>query len=711
MNAGLPSEAQPLGGWERPDCEVRGHSLGHYLSACALMYASTGDEQIKAKADRIVTELAQCQQALGNGYLSAFPESHIDRAEECRPVWAPYYCLHKMMAGLLDMYIHCENKQALEIVRAMAAWCKSRCDELSPDQMQQMLDRTEQGGMNEALANLYALTGDPNHLALSRRFVQHSYNDPLAEERDELKGQHVNSFIPNIIGTARQYEVAGEPRDRRIADFFWDQVTRARCYCTGGTSNHEHWQTDPYKLATELSDHTQETCCTYNMLKLTRHLFCWDPESRYADYYERALFNSILSTQDPETGMMMYFVPLASGRWKYYNLPTESFWCCTGTGMENHAKYGDSIYFHDREGIYVNLFVASELDWSEKGLRIRQETRFPEEDATRILLHAERPTELAVRVRVPDWTDGHAPAKLNDQPLNLQANAAGYLEIRRTWHDGDRLDVAFPMKLRVHPMPDDDTLVAFLYGPLVLAGRLGAEGLTEEMTCTTENWYRFPRDQIAQAPMLVVDSDDLDDWIKPAAGDPLTFRTAGQSRDVTLVPYHRLFGERYAVYWHVYRRGSPEHHRALAAQEARDRYQARCADEVQIGDRRSESAHSLKGERTQAGSHQGRFWRHAKDGGWFSYRLGVLPDQPMTLRLTYWGSDAGKRTFDILVDGRQVGTQTLNRNRPEDFFEVDYPLPEEWTRNKQEVTVTFRAHPGNFAGGIFGCAMLKPQQQ
>ena len=365
LNAGLPSSAEPLGGWEAPNCEVRGHFVGHYLSGCALMYAATGEEAYRQRALQVVAALAECQQAIGNtGYLSAFPESFFDRVETLQRVWAPYYTLHKILAGLLEVYVHCGDARALEIAEGMARWCQSRCDKLSDEQMQQMLNRTEQGGMNEVLANLYALTGKPQYMDLSRRFVQRSYNDPLAAGRDELRGQHVNSFIPNIIGTARQYELTGNAEDRQVAHFFWHQVTEHRCYCTGGTSNEEHWRTEPDQLAGELGNHTQETCCTYNLLKLTRHLFAWEPRSVYADYYERALWNSILSTQDPQTGMMMYFVTLGPGRWKYFNRPTDSFWCCTGTGVENHAQYGDSIYFHDRDGLYVNQFIASELTWT-----------------------------------------------------------------------------------------------------------------------------------------------------------------------------------------------------------------------------------------------------------------------------------------------------------------------------------------------------------
>jgi len=710
LNAGLPSSAQPYGGWEEPKCELRGHCLGHYLSACALMYAGTDDEKIKAKADAIVAELAKCQKALGDsGYLSAFPESFIDRVEARQRVWAPYYTLHKVYAGLLDMHRYCGNTQALEIAQRMAAWNKKRLDRLSEDQMEAMLNATEQGGMNETLANLYVATGNPDYLAMARRFDEKHYVEPLARGEDRLKGEHVNSFIPNMIGSARQYELTGNERDRRLAEFFWSQVTSARCYCTGGTSNNEHWQSDPNQLADQLGDYTQETCCTYNMLKLTRHLFCWSADTKYADYYERALWTSILGTQDPKTGMVMYFVPLSSGRWKVFSTPNDSFWCCVGTGMENHAKYGDSIYFHDNEGVYVNLFIASEANWAEKGIRIRQETDFPEKESTALVVRAEKPVEMALRVRVPCWATKGITATLNGKPLAGNAKPSSYFEVRRTWKDGDRLEIAMPMGLYPWPMPDDKTLMAFMYGPFVLAGKLGGEGLTEENTYVKSQGYEFIN--VAKAPTFVVESDDVNAWIKPVAGEPLAFRTAGQSENVTLIPFYRLFDERYAVYWRVYRKDSPEHKRATADEEARKKRLARLLDEITIGNRKSESAHGLKGEQTSNGMHVGRNWRHAAGGGWFSYDLKVLPDQPMTLLCTWWGDESGERTFDILIDGEKIATQKLLHNKPGEFFDMEYKIPPARTRDKQKVTVKFQAHPDNWAGGVFGCAMLKQENK
>ncbi len=568
LNAGLPTSAQPLGGWEAPKCEVRGHFMGHYLSGCALLFAATGDQKYQQRAAHIVQELAKCQQALGSsGYLSAYPESFIDRVETLQPVWAPYYTLHKIMAGLLDVHIYCQNDQALQVAEAMVRWCQSRCDKLSEEQMQKMLTHTEQGGMNEVLANLYAVTGKPQYLALSRRFVQQTYNEPLAAGHDELKGQHVNSFIPNMIGTARQYELTGNETDHRIAHYFWHEVAEHRCYCTGGTSNEEHWRTEPDVLASELGDHTQETCCTYNMLKLTRHLFAWDPQIEYADYYERALLNSILSTQDPRTGMMMYFVTLAPGRWKYFNVPTDAFWCCTGTGVENHAQYGDAIYFHDAQGVLVNLFIPSELDWAQQKVRIRQETQFPQVSSTTLRVLAAQPTEFTLRIRIPAWVADRSVVRLNGQEVTGNTRPGSYFALRRVWQDNDTLEVSLPMALHMAPMPDDPTVAAFMVGPLVLAGKLGGDGLTDQDVYSRENWFTFPRDKVAKAPVLVCNGADRTRCLEPVEGKPLTYRTVGLDHNITLVPYHELFGQRYAVYWRVFRRGSPEHAEYLAREE------------------------------------------------------------------------------------------------------------------------------------------------
>jgi len=552
ITAGLPSSAKPLGGWEKR--ELRGHTMGHYLSACALMYASTGDEKLKAKADAIVMELAKCQKAFGNGYLSAFPEEGIKKViYGTDNWWAPWYTLHKIYAGLLDMYNHCGNEQALQVAEGMATWAKKHLDNLTEEQTQRMLN-VEFGGMNEVLCNLYAVTKNPDHLALAKQFDHKVVFEPLAHFQDKLKGLHVNTQVPKIIGAAREFELTGERYYYNIATFFWDQVVGARSYCTGGTSNHEHWRTEPHVLAKELGPATQETCCTYNMLKLTRRLFCWEPEARYADFYERALFNSILSTQDPKTGMMMYFVPLASGYWKIFNTPYDSFWCCTGTGLENHAKYGDSIYFHDDKGVYVNLFIASELNWPEKAVRIRQETNFPEEERTTLVIKTDKPIKLALRIRIPYWATKDVIIKVNGRTQRrLHTSPSSYVMLNQEWKNGDKIEIDMPMSLHLHRMPDDSGLAAIMYGPLVMAGELGTEGL-DPKTVYAKSQGVLRSLKVQPAPTLVADADNLDAWIKPVPGKALTFRTinAGKPRDVTLIPFYKLFGQRYAIYWRIH---------------------------------------------------------------------------------------------------------------------------------------------------------------
>lgn len=551
LTAGLPTSAEPLGGWEKPDVELRGHFTGHFLSGCALMSVGANDATLRGKGNLVVAELAKCQKAnagaSGDGYLSAFPPSFFDRLKAGQKVWAPWYTLHKIMAGLLDMYALARNEQALDVVRGMAGWTKRWTDTLSDDDLARVL-RVEFGGMNEVLYNLYAVTGVKDYAETAHRFDDERLFGPLADGRDELKGLHVNTQIPKIIGAARRYELTGEARYRRIAEFFWTQVTQHRAYATGGTSNEEHWRADPDKLAAELSYSTQECCCTYNMLKLTRHLFRWSPEARYFDYYERALFNGILGTMNPKNGLTMYYVPLATGYWKVFASPRGSFWCCTGTGVESFSKLADSIYFHDENGLYVNLFVPSELDWEEKGIRVRQDANFASRHETHLRIFSAKPARLAVRIREPYWTDGKMAVTVNGKPADA-TRVNGYLVVDRTWANSDDLHVALPMDLHVHPMPDDNTLQAIMYGPIVLAGDLGHEGVTEAMRRGGDNPPEMP--QPPAAPEFVAESRLPQSWIEPAAKSPLTFHTKGQTRDVTLMPLSRIMDQRYGVYWRV----------------------------------------------------------------------------------------------------------------------------------------------------------------
>ena len=545
--AGLPSTAEPLGGWEAPVNELRGHYVGHYLSAVAKMSQSLGDSVLKARGDRIVTELAKCQQQLGNGYLSAFPEEFFDRLRDGKPVWAPFYTLHKIMAGLLDMHTLATNAQALDVLQGMARWTGRWAQPLGDEHMARVLER-EYGGMNEMLYNLAAVTGRDGYKDLAHRFDHERFFAPLAQGRDELKGLHANTNIPKVVGAARRYELTGELRYRHIAEYFWRQVTTQRAYCTGGTSNGEGWNAEPGVLSTELSGYTQEDCTTYNMLKLTRHIFGWTADPACADFYERALFNGIIGSQHPRDGEKLYYVNLAAGLWKLFGTPGQDYWCCTGTMSESFSQFGDSIYFHDDAGVYVNLFIASELNWSERGVRLVQETEFPEEEGTTLRIQTAKPVRFALRIRVPYWATHGGTAVLNGHGLDGFAAPGGYYVLDRTWRNGDTVAVKLPMSLHLHAMPDDPTLAAVMYGPLVLAGRLGTDGLTPDVLRAEPTKPRtIPeyKGQPIPAPELRAQGAER------VAGRGLEFRAAGEKGAVTLVPFHTIFDERYAIYWRL----------------------------------------------------------------------------------------------------------------------------------------------------------------
>lgn len=553
VTANLPSSAQPLYNRESPTNGWRGHYVGHFLSASGQMYTSTGDTRIKAKADAMVTELAKCQIQLGDkGYLSAFPESDFDNLEQGRPAAVLWYALHKIMSGLLDVHDSWQNPQALHILEGMAAWTDWRTGRLTQEQMQRTL-QTEFGGMNEVLANLSAATGNPRHLVVAKRFDHHAVMDPAAQGRDTLTGLHANTQVPKFVGAAREYELTGDPYYRDSALFFWQQVAVHRSYVTGGNSVSEHFRTPPDVLSSELTDLTQETCNTYNMLKLTNHLFCWRAAPQYADYYERAFLNHILATPNPADGSPLYYLGMQPGQWKVHFVPYEGFFCCCGTGLENFSKLGEGFYFHNGQSLWVNQFFASELNWRAKGIALRQETRFPEEAGTRLVIQTKSPVVFSLNVRIPYWAE-RASIAINGQPFqpNEKLIPSSYVKIDRAWKNGDTVEVKLPMRLHLQTIPDDPSLAAILYGPVVLAGELGTQDL-DPKRIYSEDKVLHGGFSVLAVPELAGDRDALDKWIVAVnvKEKALTFRTAGavHPEDVTLSPFYRLFNQRYCVYW------------------------------------------------------------------------------------------------------------------------------------------------------------------
>lgn len=709
VNAGLPSNAQSLGGWEEPKCELRGHFAGHYLSAIALMYASTGDPRFKDRAASMVSVLADCQKALGpSGYLSAFPESFFDSVENERRVWAPYYTLHKICAGLLDIHAYCGNEQALTAAKGFGDWVAGRIGRLDDARMERML-RVEHGGMIDCLANLHAATGDPKYLGAAKRFYHHAVLDPLLHREDKLAGLHANTQFPKVIGIARLYELTDDPAFRGIAEYFWERVVGHHSYALGGNSDHEHFG-PPDTLSDRVSPTTAETCNTYNMLKLTRHLFSWDASPARADFYERAIYNHILASQDPRTGMMAYHMPIHGAWFRPYNTPLDSFWCCTGTGIENHAKYPDSIYWSDAEGIFVNLFIPSALTWKAKGVTLTQRTTFPEEEIVRFEWSCEAPVTLALRLRCPGWLASAPSLSINGEPVTVDTKPGAYASVRREWKSGDRVEVRLPMAIRQEPMPDNPNRVAFFHGPILLAGELGTEGIAAPAPYAKRQTDFFSHEP-PQQPVLIRPGGPPAEWLRPVAGRALTYETQsiGRPRDVVLSPFYKLHHQRYALYWDLMSEADWQNRKAaLEAARARDReLAARTIDHVIIGNFEAERAHNLRGDHTAAGHFRGRAWRHASDGGWFSYDLKVRDGDPAALRCTYWGSDGGNRKFKILADDRTLATVSLEQNRPGEFFDATYPIPTETSAGKKKISVRFQAEPGSRAGGVFDVRIVK----
>ncbi|MCI0706643.1 MAG: glycoside hydrolase family 127 protein [Ignavibacteriae bacterium] len=708
VNAGLPSTAKPLGGWETPTVELRGHTLGHFLTANAFMYASTGDARFKLRGYSVVAALEQVQDALPKrgfnpGYLSAYPEELIDRVEAVKPVWAPYYTLHKIMAGLLDMYLYCDNRLALQILEKKADWVKFRMDRLTTEQQQAML-QNEFGGMNDVLANLYAVTANPEHLRLARLFDHEAFFGPLSRGVDSLDGLHGNTQFPKIIGAVREYELTGEKRYIDIARFFWDRIVNHRSFVIGGNTNDEGFFPINY-FSKNLGISSTETCNTYNMLKLSRNLFAHEPSAEIMDFYERGLYNQILASQDPATGMVCYYVSLKPGAYKTYSTPDSSFWCCVGTGMENHAKYGETIYFHNDSSLYVNLFIPSELNWKEKGLVLRQETRFPEEDKSKLILKLNAPAQFTVNIRYPAWVRDGMIITVNGKKQSHAVEPVPYVPIEREWKDGDVMEIETPMSVRLERMPDNPDMVALLYGPIVLAGNLGTEGLDD----TNRYGPSAPGMSGVQpvevgVPVFTTNEIDLVKQIKPVEGKSLTFRTegVGYPKDVTLFPLYTISQERFAVYWKL---STPEEWdnekaRMGAHRERRKEIDRLKVDMVNVNDRKNEQDHNFKVENPGEHWFDGRRGREGRNGGWFSYEMKVLPDEPQVLVCKYRGSQGVPREFDILVDGAQIATQSLNMHHGE-FFDVEYPLPVDVAKGKEKVTLTFRAHPGAFAGAVY----------
>ncbi|RRA49370.1 glycoside hydrolase family 127 protein [Acidipila sp. EB88] len=540
MTAGIATDATPLGGWEAPDCELRGHYVGHYLSACALMHASTGDADLRDKANALVAMLAETQAK--DGYLGAYSTASYDKLRKHEKVWAPFYTYHKIMAGLLDMYEHTGNAQALAMAVRMADWADTYSASFTPDEWQKVL-LVEQGGMNEAAFNLYAITGKPKYRDLGYRFEHKKIFEPLAAGEDKLGGNHANTNIPKVIGAARGYELTGDERYNRISRNFYRDIVEHHSYNTGGTSNGEFWQ-KPDEISTQLGAAAQECCCAYNMMKLSRHLFGQEPDAAHFDYYERMMVNVRHGTQD-RNGMLMYYVPLEPGKYKTFGTPYDAFWCCTGTGSEEYAKLNDSIYFHDDDSVFVNLYIPSRLSWVDRGLGIEMTTKYPAAEKITLRVTSAPKQATALKLRIPYWATKGATIRINGAEQTVPATPTSYARLEHAWQVGDVVELTLPMSLHMASAADDPAVQGAMYGPLALAVLMGREGLSTAMiygdSGPFDGGHGMPLPEVRQGGVWLEQAEATNEY-------PLRFRSSGPGIAHTLVPLSHITDERYSVY-------------------------------------------------------------------------------------------------------------------------------------------------------------------
>ncbi|MFX1705135.1 glycoside hydrolase family 127 protein [Chitinophaga sp. CC14] len=703
-NAGLPAKGKQYGGWETGG--LAGHTMGHYLSACAMQYAATKDTAYLNRVNYLVSELALCQQNRRNGYIGAFPNDNKlwseiaagdirSRGFDLNGGWSPWYTVHKIMAGLLDAWLYCNNAEALQVNKGIADWTGNIIKNLSEEQMQKMLI-CEYGGMAETLVNTYALSGDKKYLDLSYRFYDKRILDSLAIGKDILPGKHSNTQIPKAIASIRRYELNKDPKDAAIARYFWEVVTRDHSYANGGNSNYEYF--GPARQLNEaLTDNTTETCNTYNMLKLTRHLFALEPQARLMDYYEKALYNHILASQHHETGMMCYFVPLRMGGHKEYSDEFETFTCCVGSGMENHVKYGESIYYRGADGsLFVNLFIPSILEWKDKGIKVKQENNLPADNRVTLTVSTKKTTSFTLRIRKPVWARPGITLKVNGAEQSLQTDESGYFIITRSWKNNDQVTLTLPADVYTEALPDNPNRQALFYGPVLLSGILGEK----------------EPDPVSGVPVLVTPNQQPGTWINRTDDhNTLLFRTAGtaQPKDVALTPFYQTRNEYYTVYWDVFTPQSWEEQQVkyAAAKKAQQELDARTTDILRPGEMQPERDHEFTGEKTSTEEEHGRKWRIAWPGGYFSFNMKVDPNSRHSLQCTYWGMDNRGRTFDIIVDGTTIATEDINKFKESRFYPVSYAIPEHLTKGKQSVNIRFVPKANNSAGPLYGCRMIK----
>ena len=726
--AGLSPKGAAYSNWDG----LAGHVGGHYLSALAINYAATGDAECKSRLDYMIQQLKICQDANGNGYLGGVPNSSTvwsgvksGNFTAFNNAWVPWYNVHKTYAGLRDAWLYEGNDTAREMFIKLCDWGVDIISGLSTSQMQTML-ATEFGGMNEVYADAYQITGDIVYLETAKKFTHNTLFNAMAAGTDNLDNMHANTQIPKVIGFERVAQLdtnATTTSYDDAAEFFWDRVVNYRSIALGGNSRSEHF---PAASACEdyvTSREGPESCNTYNMLKLSEQLFSEHPDAKYADFYERAMYNHILSTQHPEHGGYVYFTPSRPRHYRVYSDANKAMWCCVGSGMENHGKYGQFIYSHfGDDSLFVNLFVASELNWKEKGITIIQETNFPDADSTKFTIGASTPTDLRLLIRNPSWVKADELVILvNGDTLDQEYTPGTYVEISRTWTDGDEVKVVLPMHLTYEQLPNVSDYIALMYGPILLGAKTGTENL-DGLVADDSRWGHIASgalEAIYDSPAIIGNRDSIQYNIERINDDSLKFRFTGMFPNqedwdtLTLEPFFRIHDSRYMMYWLSLSKEA--YANILAEKEAEEQaaleLDARTIDAVATGEQQPEVDHNMETSNSNSGVHNNMAWRDASNGGYFSYELATEGKTNLALMVTYWGYEGGARAFVIYIDNVALANEnTTGQWNVNEFVNKEYAIPNSMVEGKQSIRVKFEANPGNIAGGVFYLRLLESDE-
>lgn len=726
--AGLQPRKPSYPNWDGLD----GHVGGHYLSALAIN-AATGNEECRKRMEYMISELQlvldannQRPEAWCHNYIGGVPNSAKMWTAFSKGdfgsyfgTWAPFYNIHKMYAGLRDAWLYCGNEQAKNLFLKFCDWAVDITRDLNDEQMEKMLGN-EHGGMNEVLADAYAITGEQKYLDCARRFSHRMLLVPLENGKDCLDNMHANTQIPKVIGYQRIAELAHDVQYHNASEYFWEIVTRQRSLALGGNSRREHFPTKENCIDYINDIDGPESCNTYNMLKLTEDLNRVKPNGMYGDFYETAMFNHILSAQHPQHGGYVYFTSARPRHYRNYSAPNEAMWCCVGTGMEDHGKYGQFVWTHDKgvkaedDALYMNLFVASELNWKDRKMVIRQQTAFPYAE-TSVVEVAKGKGTFILKVRKPSWCENFTVKGVGFDADSYEEN--GFVCIKRKWKKGDQVKISMPMHAYIKPMINVPQYVAIMYGPILLGMKTG----TEDMRSLIADDSRFgqyaggKKLALDEAPILLPKHlDDIAKNLKPVPGKPLHFKLATHMEntiDGELQPFFEIHDSRYMMYWLALGENDYKAYMQKLADEekARQALEARTVDKVNPGEQQPETDHRMETDDSNKGNTEGIFFRDAKDGHYFSYLMQTKGETNLSLQLKFWGQDEWRTSeFDIYLNDKLLcSVNNSHRWRTTQFKTVDYAIPSEFVKGKKEIRVKFVAHKGKQVGQIYGVRLVK----